>query len=165
MGTMLSKLALGAALALAAVGCRADQASSAGTPGSVSAAATGAASKPAEATSKAGVVADCASADPDSLSSGPSSITLACADDGIGVQDLTWTNWTASAAAGYGMLWEKLCVPDCASGEVGYYPVDVTLSGVKASARGPWFSLLTITWEGSRPPGQTPDRFTLTPPG
>ena len=58
MGTMLSKLALGAALALAAVGCRADQASSAGTPGSVSAAATGAASKPAEATSKAGVVAD-----------------------------------------------------------------------------------------------------------
>jgi hypothetical protein len=111
------------------------------------------------------VVADCAAAAPYSLSREPSSITLACADDGIGVQDMLWMSWTATAAKGSGLLWEKLCVPDCAAGKVGYYPVVVTLSLVRASAKGQWFSELTVSWQGSRPPNQTPEAFTLTPPG
>jgi hypothetical protein len=56
-------------------------------------------------------------------------------------------------------------VPNCATGGFAHYPVAVTLSVVKASAKGPWFSRLTVTWEGSRPPNQTPDNFTLVPPG
>jgi len=48
---------------------------------------------------------------------------------------------------------------------MGYYPVDVTLSAVRASAKGQWFSELTVSWQGSRPPNQTPDTFTLMPPG
>jgi hypothetical protein len=90
---------------------------------------------------------------------------LACADANIGVQDLTWTSWTVSAAAGYGLLWENTCVPNCATGKFAHYPVAVTLSAVKASAKRPWFSRLTVTWQGSRPPNQTPDTFTLMPPG
>ena len=110
------------------------------------------------------MVANCAAAAPYSLSREPLSITLACADAGIGVQDMLWMSWTATAATGSGLLWEKLCVPDCATGKIGYYPVDVTLSAVRASAKGQWFSELTVSWQGSRPPNQTPDTFTLMPP-
>jgi hypothetical protein len=111
------------------------------------------------------VVANCAAAAPYSLSREPSSITLACADAGIGVQDMIWMTWTAKAATGSGLLWEKLCVPDCATGKMGYYPVDVTLSAARASAKGQWFSELTVSWQGRRPPTQTPGTFTLMPPG
>ncbi len=110
------------------------------------------------------MVADCA-ARPDALSREPLSITVACADAGIGVQDMIWMSWTTTTATGSGLLWEKLCVPDCATGKIGYYPVDVTLSAVRASAKGRWFSKLTVSWQGRRPPNQTPSAFTLLPPG
>jgi hypothetical protein len=110
------------------------------------------------------VAADCASASPHRLSTRPSSITLACADNGWGVQDLTWTSWTSSAAAGHGRFWDKLCQPSCAAGTIGSYPVTVRLSAVETSARGPWFSRLTLTWRGARPPRPAPDSFRLTPP-
>jgi hypothetical protein len=155
----LSKLALCAALGLAVTGC---QGSQAGTRPSTAGTAT---AEPTTAgPADVYVVADCAAAAPYPLSREPLSITLACADAGIGVQDMLWTSWTAKAAAGTGLLWEKLCVPDCAAGKMGYYPVDVTLSAVRASAKGQWFSELTVSWEGSRPPNQTPDTFTLMPP-
>jgi hypothetical protein len=132
---------------------------------SPSAAARSAAAEPTAAElADVYVVADCAAAAPYPLSREPVSITLACADAGIGVQDMLWTSWTTRAATGTGLLWEKLCVPDCASGKMGYYPVDVTLSAVRASAKGQWFSELTVSWQGSRPPNQTPDTFTLMPP-
>jgi len=88
----------------------------------------------------------------------------ACADDGLGVEDLRWTTWTGSTATGYGTLWEKLCVPNCAEGKIGTYPVAVTLSGVEASAQGPWFSVLTVTWQAGRPPNATPESYPLQPP-
>lgn len=110
------------------------------------------------------VVANCAGGVPQELSREPLSITLACADAGIGVRDMLWGSWTLTTATGSGLLWEKLCVPDCATGKIGYYPVDVTLSAVRSSAKGPWFSELRVSWEGSRPPNQTPDTFQLTPP-
>ncbi|MBV9444333.1 MAG: hypothetical protein JO345_00290 [Streptosporangiaceae bacterium] len=51
-----------------------------------------------------------------------------------------------------------------AAGQTGTYPVAVTLSAAKTSAQGPWFSRLTVTWQGNRPPGATPDSFALMPP-
>lgn len=102
-----------------------------------------------------GVVADCIKA-PHTLSTRPSSIVLACADDGLGVEKMAWTRWTSSAAIGRGTLWENLCKPDCADGTIGTYPVAIALSDVKSSSHGPWFSLLTVTWEGTRPPNLTP---------
>jgi hypothetical protein len=44
-----------------------------------------------------GVVADCIRA-PQLLSIRPAGITLACADNGLGVEHMTWTSWTTSAA-------------------------------------------------------------------
>ena len=178
MAHTLSKLALCVVLGLAVVGCQGSQAGTgprtAGTAttahtaggGSTSAAIRSAAAGPAAAgVADVYVVADCAAAAPYSLSREPVSITLACADAGIGVQDMIWMTWTGKAATGSGLLWEKLCVPDCATGKIGYYPVDVKLSAVRASAKGQWFSELTVSWQGSRPPNRTPDAFTLMPPG
>lgn len=173
----LSKVALCAVLGLAVAGCQGSQAGTgpgptgAATAGhasgtrSASAAARSAATAPTAAgLANVYVVADCAAAAPHSPSREPVSITLACADAGIGVQDMLWSSWTATGATGSGLLWEKLCVPDCATGKMGYYPVDVTLSAVRASAKGQWFSALRVSWQGSRPLNQTPDTFTLMAP-
>jgi hypothetical protein len=111
-----------------------------------------------------GVVANCTSALPYRLSVRPAVITLACADDGLGVKNMAWTTWTTSSATGRGMLWENLCQPNCAEGKIADYPVAVTLSLVKTSSQGAWFATLTVAWEGARPPNQTPDSFALTPP-
>jgi hypothetical protein len=109
-------------------------------------------------------VANRTSALPYRLSVRPAVITLACADDGLGVKGMAWTTWTTSSATGRGALWENLCQPNCAEGKIANYPVAVTLSLVKTSSQGPWFATLTVAWEGARPPNQTPDSFTLTPP-
>jgi hypothetical protein len=119
----------------------------------------------AAAVADVGVVADCASAEPHTLSREPSSIVLTCADAGIRIEGLTWVTWTDSAAAGHGTLWENQCVPSCAEGKFAKYPVAVALFAVRSSADGPWFSRLKLTWAGNRPPNQTPDTWTLMPPG
>jgi len=125
---------------------------------------TGAPTPAASAVTGVGVVADCAGAAPFLLSKEPSSIILTCADSGIGIQDLEWTSWSASTAAGTGLLWENLCTPSCADGTYGHYPVAVTLTVVKDSAKGEWFSRLSLSWEGSRPGNQTPDSYALMQP-
>jgi hypothetical protein len=156
---------LGSSLALA--GCGASNASTAAGQHSgltATPVSTPATLAPATTHPVPGVVAACIRA-PHQLSIRPVGITLACADNGLGVENMTWTSWTTSAAAGRGTLWEKLCKPNCATGRIGTYPVAVTLSAVKTSSRGPWFSRLTVTWEAGRPPGQTPVSFLTPPPG
>ena len=51
------------------------------------------------------MVAGCIRA-PHQLSTRPAGITLACADNGLGVENMTWTSSTTSAAARQGTLWE-----------------------------------------------------------
>jgi hypothetical protein len=111
-----------------------------------------------------GVVAECTNPPPLRLSTRPAEIVLACADDGIGVEHLTWNSWASGAAAGQGLLWENLCQPNCATGKIATYPVAVTLSAVKTSSQGPYFSSLALAWQGNRPPNSTPDTFGLLPP-
>ena len=154
-------------LSLTMAGCGTGNASSLGSPQATPKAApvgTTTAPPPSAPSPVTGVVADCTSALPYRLSIRPSAIALACADNGWGVEDMTWTSWTASAAAGHGLFWDKLCQPSCAAGKIGTYPVAVTLSAVKASPRGPWFSHLAISWEAAKPPRPAPDSFPLTPP-
>jgi len=98
------------------------------------------------------VVADCTGG----ATSKPRYIELACADNGLGVQDLTWTSWTATGATGSGSFWEKLCQPNCATGKIGKYPVQVRLSDVQSAASGQWFKVMTVTWGSSRPPAPLP---------
>lgn len=109
------------------------------------------------------MVADCAKA-PDTLRLRPGYIVIACADGGLGVEKLTWTRWGTITATGQGELYENLCQPNCAEGKFGTYPVLVRLSRVKTSARGAYFSELSVTWEGRRPPNSTSDSFPLLPP-
>lgn len=82
----------------------------------------------------------------------PSGITLACGDGTSGVDNMTWATWGTSSATGQGDVFANLCVPSCAAGRASFFPVQVTLSGVKTSSQGAYFSELTVTWEGGRPP-------------
>jgi hypothetical protein len=185
------RLALGLALGAAAAGCHsgANGAAAASSPSAATVSPTRAAATPSPSTgsptapnptatagpatatgspaaaASVGVVADCASAEPFPLSTKPPSIVLACADDGVRVEDLTWADWTATAARGHGTLLENQCVPDCAEGKFAKYPVTVALFAVQPSSKGPWFSRLTLTWGRDRPPNQTPSTFTLEAPG
>lgn len=77
---------------------------------------------------------------------------------------MSWSSWDASRAAGRGSLWLNLCKPNCAEGKYAYYPVAVTLSGVRASSQGPWFRDLAIRFTGARPPVKLPARYALYPP-
>jgi hypothetical protein len=152
-------------LSLTMAGCGAGNASSLGSPQATpKAAPASTTTTPPAPFAVTRVVADCTSALPYRLSLRPAAIALACADNGWGVEDMTWTSWTASVATGHGMFWDKLCEPSCAAGKIGTYPVAVTLSAAKTSPRGQWFSLLTVTWEAAKPPRPAPGSFRLTPP-
>jgi hypothetical protein len=120
-----------------------------------------ASSAPAPAAALPGVVADCTT----TATIKPSAIVLACADDGAGVQGMTWTSWTATSATGTGTFYEKLCQPSCAAGKVGTYPVKATLSNVQTSSRGAWFGSVTFTWGSPQPPAPLPpSTYQLTKP-
>jgi len=108
---------------------------------------------PSTAPALAGVVAGCTIAAPHDLSVRPGGITLACAGNGSGVEGVTWTSWSAAAAAGHGTFRDRLCPPSRADAKIGSYPVAVALSVVTTPAQGPWFSCLAVTWVGARPPG------------
>jgi hypothetical protein len=59
----------------------------------------------------------------------PGTISLACADNGIGLTHLHWTSWTPQLASAYGTNWENDCKPSCAQGHVHNYPVVAVLWG------------------------------------
>ena len=59
----------------------------------------------------------------------PGTISLACADNGIGLTHLHWTSWTPQLASAYGTTWVNDCKPSCAEGHVHYYPVVALLWG------------------------------------
>lgn len=86
----------------------------------------------------------------------PSTFVIACADDGMGVQDLRWTSWTPKLASGHGTFWEHACTPDCADGHFRYYPSlevlwgSATVQGHPADRR---YTKLTVIFTGkARPP-------------
>jgi hypothetical protein len=174
MKQTFGRLALGLALGAVVAGCHSGangSAAAASAPTATAGSPTASGGAPATTPSPSapaasvGVVANCASAEPFPLSTRPSSIVLACADDGVRVEGLTWADWTASAARGQGTLLENQCVPNCADGKFAKYPVTVALFAVQPSSKGPWFSRLTLTWGRDRPPNQTPSTFTLEAPG
>ena len=65
----------------------------------------------------------------------PGTISLACADNGIGLTHLHWTSWTPQLASAYGASWENDCKPSCAQGHVHNYPVVAVLWG-SATVKG-----------------------------
>jgi hypothetical protein len=67
----------------------------------------------------------------------PTGIRFACADNGEGLQDLTWTSWTSTSATAIGTVFYKDCRPNCAEGQVHTIPgVKVTLTSPVRDPRG-----------------------------
>jgi hypothetical protein len=60
----------------------------------------------------------------------PESITITCADGGIFVEMIEWSNWSQDGAAGTGIFSENLCQPNCAEGKRVTAPVKLTLSNL-----------------------------------
>ena len=94
----------------------------------------------------------------------PSSITVACADNGIGAEDLVWHSWTGTTATAVGDVWENDCTPNCAGGTIKHYPASISLSDVQASRDGPTFRAMTATYSGAEPNGHPTDTFGLEKP-
>ena len=44
----------------------------------------------------------------------PASLVLACADQGLQIKHLTWSNWSATGATATGTLTWHVCTPNCA---------------------------------------------------
>ena len=85
----------------------------------------------------------------------PGTFQYACADDGIGLQDMHWTLWGIGRATGYGIEWENLCKPYCADGKIGHYPVTVVLSGdapVNGQSAVRYITLTVTYTTQARPP-------------
>jgi len=102
----------------------------------------------------------------------PSTYVIACADAGMGVQNLRWTSWTPKLASGYGTFWENDCTPNCAEGHIHYYRSlevlwgSATVTGHPADRR---YTKLTVIFTGKkRPPvyvqknGKTVATYPLT---
>ena len=102
----------------------------------------------------------------------PSTYVIACADAGMGVQNLRWTSWTPKLASGYGTFWENDCTPNCAEGHIHYdRSLEVlwgsaTVTGHPADRR---YTKLTVIFTGKkRPPvyvqknGKTVATYPLT---
>ncbi len=113
-----------------------------------------------------GVVANCTAPAPDNYKTSvkPTSLVVACADNGIGVEDLSWASWTTTEATGTGSVWENDCAPNCAGGTIHHYPASVMLTDVKTTVSGPVFSQLNVKYQPIGPQGKTSDAFTLEVP-
>jgi hypothetical protein len=91
----------------------------------------------------------------------PSEFDIFC--DGSGsLNNLKWSSWTTSLAAGTGVEYVDNCVPNCASGKFSHQNVDVVLWDSKPvkGHRGEYgFTKMTTLFPSS---GKT---YTQTPPG
>jgi hypothetical protein len=84
----------------------------------------------------------------------PGTISLACADNGIGLTHLHWTSWTPELASAYGTAWQKDCTPNCAAGHIRHYPVVVVLWGsaaVKGHSAERRYTWATLSYTKVRP--------------
>ena len=85
----------------------------------------------------------------------PSNYVLACADDGMGLQDGHWTSWTSHLASAYATFYENTCTPNCAAGKIIDYPALVTLwdpAALKGHPSDRQYTKMTVIFPNSRPP-------------
>jgi hypothetical protein len=94
----------------------------------------------------------------------PTSIVFACADAGLGADQLAWTSWNNASAAGTGEIYENNCTPNCAAGTFIKYPASFALSNRVNSVIGPLFSTLTASYTGTGPNGQKTQAFDVPVP-
>gem|GEM_PF-3149758 len=131
---------------------------------------TGAATSPASGNGVLpGVVANCDAPAPtgEQTSVAPVSIVIACADDGMRLEDVNWTHWTGAGATGQGMFVANDCTPDCAQGTFHSYPATFDLSHPVRTPGGVVFAQLTVSYAHTGPAyptGRLVTHFTLSIP-
>ncbi|MGZ6793316.1 MAG: hypothetical protein ACXVFV_10225 [Mycobacteriales bacterium] len=96
------------------------------------------------------VLADC-----EHLAYRPAQVVIACGDGGLVLTGLRWSAWTATRAAATGTARVKLCVPDCATGRTGAYPVRVVFDAPVAHV----LSRAVLTYPGVQPGGQRTETY------
>ena len=161
MQAQLKRLTVGTAAALLAAGC-----SSTGSTGT-SAAVTPTMGTPTAVTETAGTHATVTqggvtTSAPSSAATGtslasvetcdrqpvtePQSYVLACADAGIALEQLVWSNWGGPAATAAGVQIQNGCVPSCAAGSPVSTKATATLSGLSG---GHYTKLHVVTAKGT----------------
>jgi hypothetical protein len=82
----------------------------------------------------------------------PRTLTLACADDGLGLTGLRWTGWGAEQARASGRIVDNPCVPSCVASRQVEYPVRVTVSNLVIGAHHAAYAWVRIRATGPHPP-------------
>ena len=86
------------------------------------------------------------------MTSKPKSLTIYCADAGIGLAKLTWSNWGGTTASGVGVYYANNCDPNCAEGKVIQTKVKVTLyQQVMKSGKKVYAKVKFTTYKGNLP--------------
>jgi len=79
----------------------------------------------------------------------PKISTPYCADFGVSVSEIKWSNWSSSGAEGRGIYRENDCDPNCAEGNIFEGPVLVRLEGLYTD--GERYFLRDFTYQATRP--------------
>jgi hypothetical protein len=75
----------------------------------------------------------------------PHEVVFACADDGFGVDHLTWATWGGAQAIGLGSAYANDCKPTCVAGHVHRYQAVLIASGLQHCPNGA-SAYLTVTY-------------------
>lgn len=88
----------------------------------------------------------------------PKVVTLACADAGFYIENISWTGWGASFAAGYGDGKINDCKPNCAAGHFRAYPMLLIATGSQTCPNGqPAYEKVIYAFIGRSPlPAEAP---------
>ena len=109
---------------------------------------TEAMSQPADVANPPVVFADCKRP-----SAEPTSITIACADAGFVLDDLSWTSWGEDEATGKGTAVVNDCEPSCGEGKFDKYASEVTLSKISDCDVKPTYMAISIEFLNEAPVG------------
>jgi hypothetical protein len=85
----------------------------------------------------------------------PVRVVIACGDGGLVLTGLRWSSWGEQRAAATGVAQVNLCVPDCARGTTGQYPVRVVFDARQQQV----LSRAVLTYPAARPDGQRVETF------
>jgi hypothetical protein len=95
----------------------------------------------------------------------PASLILACADDGLFVKDLKWSNWSGNSATATGTMTWHVCTPSCAqSTQWDSTTAQVTLIDPVSESGKVLFTKVVLRLTGTLPTGfQRESTFNMAP--
>ena len=83
----------------------------------------------------------------------PKTITVFCADAGVVINKITYSNYGTKTARGTGTAAVNLCEPNCAAGKTQNFQVRFRLSKPTQCGDASQFRRLRVTYVGAKPPG------------